>query len=264
MSEELILVRKEDAATIISINRANKRNAITVEMMWAIADALDSAAEDKSTRAIIIAGEGACFSSGVDFNSLATIGQKHRTSVEFRNFLTKFQSVFTRMEQIEKPVIVAAHTFCLGMAMELALAADFRIAAEGTLFGLPEVELGLIPDVGGTSRLTRLAGQAHAKEIVMTARKIDAKRAYEIGIVNEVVAPEQLMPAAMRWAETLKGCAPLAVGMAKKIIARGAHLDQSTFLELEAYAQSVLLGTADVQEGVMARVQKRKPEFKGK
>jgi len=264
MSEEMILMKKEGTAAIISLNREQKKNALSVEMMWRLADELDAASEDKETRVVIIKGEGSCFSAGVDFNSLAGLSQKHKTTAEFRNFLTKFQAVFNRMEQIEKPVIVAAHSYCLGMALELALAADFRIVAEGTQLGLPETELGLIPDVGGTSRLTTLVGPGYAKELIMTAKRIDARRAYEIGLVNEVVAPEQLMNAAMRWADELGGCAPLAVGFAKKIINRGAHLDGMTFRELEAYAQSTLLGTSDVQEGVMAKMQKRKPVFKGK
>jgi len=225
---------------------------------------VDDAAADRAVRAIIIRGEGKCFSAGIDFNSLAGQGLMEKTGAEFRHMLFKLQAVLNRLEAVEKPVIALLHAYCYGMGLELALAADFRIAAEGTLIALQEVELGLVPDVGGTSRLVRTVGIPMAKEIIMTARRLDARRAYEIGLVNEIVPEEQLMPTAVKWVEQLKGCAPLAVGLAKKIIDRGAHLDKLSLMELEAYAQSSLLTTADVREGITAKLQKRPPEFKGK
>ena len=237
---------------------------MTVDMMWALAAALDQAEEDRAVRAVIVNGAGPCFSAGVDFLSLAQLSQRMPTTADFRHFLYRFQDVFTRIERMEKPVICAMHGYCLGMAWELALACDFRIAEPDTQFGMPEVQLGLIPDVGGTSRLTRLAGEARAKELVMMARRISAEQALALGLVNEVAEQGQAVDAALRWVEELKGCAPLAVGMAKKIINRGAHLDASTLRELEAYAQSTLLNTEDVKEGVMAKMQKRAPIFKGK
>lgn len=254
----------QNAACIITLDRVDKRNAMTVDMMWDLARTLDQAEADTSVRAIIIRGAGACFSAGVDFMSLAQLSQQMPTTADFRHFLYRFQDVFTRMERMEKPVIAAIHGFCLGMAWELALAADFRVAEETAQFGLPEVQLGLIPDVGGTSRLTRLAGEARAKELVMLARRIDARQAHAMGLVNDVAVEGQHMHSAMRMLEELKSCAPLAVGAAKKVINRGAHLDAGTFRELEAYAQSALLNTDDVKEGVMAKMQKRAPDFKGK
>jgi enoyl-CoA hydratase/carnithine racemase len=259
-----IITQTQGAARIILLNRPDKRNAMTVDMMWALAAALDDAEADKTVRAVIIAGQGGCFSAGVDFMSLASLSQTMPTTQDFRHFLYRFQDVFTRMERMEKPVIAAVHEYCLGMAWELALAADFRVAAKGTRFSLPEVQLGLIPDVGGTSRLARLAGEARAKELVMLARGMDAGKAYALGLVTEVAEKDQHLESALGLVRELEGCAPLAVGMAKKIINRGAHLDGATFRELEALAQSTLLNTADVKEGVMAKMQKRPPEFKGK
>ena len=261
---EHLKVSTKDAARIISLDRTDKRNAMTVDMMWALADALDTAEAEGDIRAVLISGEGECFSAGVDFMSLAQLSQQMPTTRDFRHFLYRFQDVFTRMERMEKPVIAAMHGHCLGMAWELALAADFRVAEERTIFGLPEVQLGLIPDVGGTSRLTRLAGEARAKELVMLARRIDADRAYALGLVNEIAAKGTLMDAALSLVGELEQCAPLAVGMAKKIINRGAHTDSATFREFEAVAQSTLLNTEDVKEGVMAKMQKRPPQFKGK
>lgn len=264
MNESLIVIEQKDTARVIRINRPDKRNALSVDMMWTLAGALDAAAGDRAVRTVIVCGNGPCFSSGVDVMSLAQLSQQQTTTAEFRHFLARFQAVFTRMETMEKPVIAAMHSHCLGMALELALAADFRIASDDAVFGLPEVQLGLIPDVGGTSRLTRLLGPARAKELIMLARRIDADKALAYGLLHEVAPAGGHLDAAFRMAAELDACAPLAVGMAKKIINRGAHLDGETFRELEAYAQSALLKTEDVNEGVMAKIQKRAPQFKGK
>ena len=264
MGNEMITAQLEGDVFFIALNRPEKRNAIPVEMMWELGEAIERAGAERKARSVIIRGEGKCFSSGIDLNSLAQIGGLVSSPPEFRAILTRMQGVFNRMEMLEKPVICAMHCMCIGMAMELALAADFRIAAEGTVFSIPEAALGLIPDVGGTSRLTKIVGPAHAKELILLCRKIDAARAREIGLVTEVSPEGQLMEAALSMAAEAAAAAPLAVGIAKKIINRGAHLDTLTFQELEAYAQSALIGTDDVKEGIMAKAQKRPPQFKGK
>jgi len=264
METETILTERIEGAMVITFNRPDKRNAVTRGMMAAMGEAIDRAAEDPQTRAVILRGAGKCFCSGIDFNMLAELGGKRTNTADFRHILTGLQGINNKIEALEKPVIAALHGFCFGLGLEIALAADFRIAAEGTQIALQEVELGLIPDVGGTTRLIRTVGIPMAKEIIMLARRLDAKRAYEIGLVNEVVAEDTLMNAAAGMVERLKGCAPLAVGLAKKVIDRGAHLDKLTLMELEAVAQSVLLKTDDVNEGVASKMQKRAPDFKGK
>jgi enoyl-CoA hydratase/carnithine racemase len=181
----------------------------------------------------------------------------------FRQLVARLQYVFNQMEALEKPVIALLHGYCFGMGLELALAADFRIAAEDAVLAIQEVELGIIPDVGGTTRLVRTVGMPRAKEMIMLARRVDAPRAYEIGLVHEVVPAGELEKHAAAWVAGLEGCAPLAVGMVKKLIDRGAHLDKLTFMELEALAQSSLIGTADVAEGVQARLERRPPAFRG-
>lgn len=264
MAEEKILAKKEDKVMTISLNRPEKRNAVTIDMAMKLEEAIDKAASDKETRVIVLRGEGQCFCSGIDYNALAELGSNFPTTPEFRYFLPKLQGIFNKLEALEKPVIAALHTYCYGLGLEMAMAADFRIAEEGVKIALQETELGFIPDVGGTTRLTRLVGIPMAKEIIMTSLKLDAKEAYDIRLVNEVAPKGGLDDAIAKWVERLAGCAPLAVGFAKKIIDRGAHLDKMSFMELEGYAQSTLLNTEDVKEGVMARFQKRKPEFKGK
>ncbi|MDY6834428.1 MAG: enoyl-CoA hydratase/isomerase family protein [Chloroflexota bacterium] len=264
MSEELVLMEKHDIAITISLNRPEKRNAISTEMMAAFSCALDKASADRDVHAVIIRGEGKCFSAGIDIGSLVTQGDMGMNSAEIRRMLGGMQHIFNKIEAIEKPVIVLIHSYCFGLGLELALAGDFRIASDDAIFALQEVELGMIPDVGGTTRLLRTVGLPRAKEIIMMARMIDAHRAYAINLVNEVVPAEELAATAAKWIDDLKGCAPLAVGMAKKVLDRGAHFDKLSLMEFEALAQSSLLQTSDVIEGVMAKMQKRTPNFEGK
>ncbi|PIU68529.1 MAG: enoyl-CoA hydratase [Armatimonadetes bacterium CG07_land_8_20_14_0_80_40_9] len=263
MEKSPIIRSKEGNVQVISLNRPEKRNAINLEMMNLLRETLDEVAQSQDVRSIILKGEGAGFCSGLDFQMLAGLDTQDDTS-RFRHFLSGFQDVFNKLEAIEKPVIAALHGFVFGMGLELALAADFRIAAQGTKIAIQEVELGLIPDVGGTTRLTRTVGLVKAKEMIMLAKRISPEEAKEIHLVNEVTPEDELMTATFRWTEELGKNAPLAVGMAKKIIDRGMHLDKLSFMELEAYAQSTLLKTDDVKEGILAKIQKREPKFKGR
>jgi len=264
MGSQLIATEKNEGVMTIKLNRADKRNAINTEMGEALQKAVEEAAADTAVRIVVLRGEGACFCSGIDFNMLAELNQKFPTAPQFRFHLEEIQRIFNTMEKMEKPVIALLHSYTYGMGTEMALAADFRIATDDLKMGIQEVELGLIPDVGGTTRLTRLAGIPVAKEMIMTARLIDAGEAHRFGLVNEVVPAGELDSALERWIERLGNCAPLAVGMAKKLIDRCGQMDKMTFMEMEGIAQSTLLKTEDVMEGVMARMQKRKPEFKGK
>lgn len=264
MSSQLILTEKNDGLMTVTLNRPDKRNAINMDMGRALKDAFIEAVDDKTIRLVVLRGAGKCFCAGIDFNMLAELNAKFPTAPQFRFHLNEIQELFTVMERLEKPVIALLHNYTYGMGTEMALAVDFRIAAPDTLMGIQEVELGLIPDVGGTTRLTRLAGVALAKEMIMTARVLNAQEAFNAGLINEITEQDGLDAALARWKERIEGCAPLAVGVAKKLIDRCAHMDKQSFMELEGLAQSTLLQTSDVQEGVMARIQKRKPIFKGK
>jgi enoyl-CoA hydratase/carnithine racemase len=174
------------------------------------------------------------------------------------------QAVISRLESVEKPIIGALHRYASGLALELALAFDFRIAAADCEMGLPEVRLGLLPDVGGTARLVRTVGYAKAKELIMTGRMIRAEEARVIGLVNEVVPVGEHLAAATRLAHEVAANAPLAVGLAKRLIDLGSNVDTHTFLQLEQLAQSVLLGTEDAAEGVRAATERRPPRFTGR
>jgi len=253
----------------IALNRPEKRNAINNEVLRAIPEAL-AQADRREVRAIILYGEGAVFSAGIDFTSFAAdTGARDGSGAgpdvaRFRHFVHSAQTSIDTLERIEKPVIAALHGYVGGLGLELALACDARIAAAGTRLGMPEVRIGLVPDVGGTMRLTRTVGYAMAKELIMTARMIDAEEAARIGLVNRVVAAGSQMTAAEELAREIARNAPLAVGLAKRIIDIGHNADKSTFMDLEVLAQSSLFHTEDLREGTAALAQRRDPNFKGR
>jgi len=270
VTEELIKVKVEGEIAYMALNRPEKRNAISNAVLRAIPEAL-ARADQPGVRAIILYGEGAVFSAGIDFSSFGGEGSVAGNSSagradlsRFRSFIAESQAALNRFEAIEKPVIGALHGYVGGLGLELALACDARIAAAGTRLGMPEVRIGLIPDVGGTTRLTRTVGYARAKELIMTARMIDAQEASQIGLVNRVVESGQHLHAAEELAREIARNAPLAVGLAKRIIDRGHGLDKMSFMELEALGQSALLLTEDFAEGAQALAQRREPKFKGR
>jgi enoyl-CoA hydratase/carnithine racemase len=269
MAESVLKIRVEGELAYIALNRPEKRNAINQAMLRAIPEALDEL-DRSDVRAIIIYGEGQAFSAGIDFTSLtndtgAQGGQGGGPDMQrFRRFVAESQGSLNRLESIEKPVIGALHGFVGGLGLELALACDARIASAGARLGMPEVRVGLVPDVGGTTRLTRTVGYARSKELIMTARMIDAAEAERIGLVNRVVAEGTHLAAAEELAREMARNAPLAVGLAKRIIDKGYGLDKMTFQELEVLAQSSLISTEDFREGAQALAQRRDPKFKGR
>ncbi len=231
MADSGIKVRIEGELAYIAFNRPEKRNAIDQAMLRALPEAIDEV-DRADVRAIIIYGEGQAFSAGIDFTSLsnetgARGGHGGGPDIQrFRRFVAESQASLNRIESVEKPVIGALHGFVGGLGLELALACDARIAAVGARLGMPEVRIGLVPDVGGTTRLTRTVGYARSKELIMTARMIEAADAEKIGLVNRVVAEGAHIAAAEELAREMARNAPLAVGLAKRIIDKGHGLDK--------------------------------------
>src|SRR6202041_1390845 len=234
MADSGIKVRVEGEIAYIALNRPEKRNAINQAMLRALPEAIDEVDRD-DVRAIVIYGEGQAFSAGIDFTSLsndsgAQSGQGGGPDMQrFRRFVAESQASLNRIESIEKPGIGGRHGF-----------------------------------VGGTTRLTRTVGYARSKELIMTARMIEAADAEKIGLVNRVVAEGTHLAAAEELAREMARNAPLAVGLAKRIIDKGHGLDKMTFQELEVLAQSSLLLTEDFREGASALAQRRDPKFKGR
>lgn len=261
---ELVTTQQRDGLFEIALNRPEKRNAISLELFKAFDDAITAANRAPGIRAVLIRGEGESFSAGIDVSALLGLAQTHgpHWQQRMRSITDELQGVLTRLERLEMPTIALLHGHCLGLAFELALACDLRIAAENTALGLPETLLGIIPDVGGTTRLTRLVGPARAKELIFTGRRMDATAAEKWGIVNYVVPREELTAKGEALAAEIAQAAPLAVGMAKRVIDGLADIDRG--LMLEGWAQSQLFVTEDFLEGAQAFMTRRPPIFKGR
>ncbi len=261
---ELVITHQRDTTFEIVLNRPEKRNAINAEMFRQFDAAVTEANRTPGLRAVLIRGEGESFSAGIDVSTLLGLAESHgpHWQQRMRSITDEFQGVLNRLERLELPTIALLHGHCLGLALELALACDLRLAAEGTALGLPETLLGIIPDVGGTTRLTRLVGPARAKELIFTGRRMDAAQAERWGIINGVVPRAELAAAGDALAAEIAAAAPLAVGMAKRVIDGLADMDRG--LMLEGWAQSQLFGTQDFLEGAQAFMTRRRAEWQGR
>ncbi|MCA0456372.1 MAG: enoyl-CoA hydratase/isomerase family protein [Chloroflexi bacterium] len=260
----LIQTQQRDTIFEIIFNRPDKRNAINWAMMTALDAAFDEAEKAVGVRAVIIRGEGTGFSAGIDVTSF--IESSSHFGDNWRENLfpltAAYQAVTNKIERCSLPTIALLHGYCLGLGFEIALACDFRIAAVGTRMGLPETRLGIIPDVGGTTRLTRLVGAARSKEYVMTGKNIDFEAAERWGLLNRVVTVEDLLGAGEALVAEIAQAAPLAVQYTKRVI--DGMIDVERGLQLEGWAQSILIRTQDFEAGIEAMLTKQPPQWKGK
>ena len=262
-----IIGEKKKNIYYITLNRPDKRNAVTMEMITGLCRMAEEAALDLDIRAIIIKGEGKIFSAGVDFMSLgaevgAYLGDAGAGGGPFRALIFKFQQYLNRLEAVEVPIICAMHGKVLGLGLEIALASDMRLMSDDCAWGLPELRLGLIADLGGTTRLSKFIGQTRALEILMTGNDYSAQQALDWGLVNYIYPPDELIAGAEKMAQDIAKCAPLAVGAVKKIIKRGEGVDLMTQLDMEVNLNSILMRTEDFQEGIAALMEKRAPVWK--
>jgi enoyl-CoA hydratase/carnithine racemase len=264
MTQPLVKTEFSEGILTITLNRPEKRNAINGEVLEGLGAAFERVRDDRDVKGAILNGEGKAFSAGIDFMWLGSSTAGGGTMADFRRFLGVLQGRFNAMEAIEKPIVAAIHGPCVGLGLELALACDFRIATRGAQLGLPEVRVGLIPDVGGTTRLVRTVGLPWAKELILTGRVVPAENALAIGLVNHVVEDADLLDRSRALLQEIGRNAPLAVGIAKRIIDRGLTLDKHSLLELEALGQSTLITTEDFREGALALMERREPKFQGK
>ncbi|MBW1789821.1 MAG: enoyl-CoA hydratase/isomerase family protein [Deltaproteobacteria bacterium] len=262
MTYTTLIVERKDPFATITLNRPEKLNAVSMELLSEMGMAMDEINEMADVRAVIIKGAGRAFSSGTDLQGLG--GGMDRSRAGYRYHLGRHQDAFLRIERLEKPVIAQIHGYALGAAMELALACDFRIAAVDARFALPEVLYGIVPDLGGTQRLVRAVGLPKAKELVMMGDTIDGREAERIGLVNKAVEAEALESEVMQFAERFLRIPPLAVGLAKRTVDKSMDTDMVSSLDANATVQSMLLNTEDFREAITAKLEKREPTFKGK
>jgi len=264
---DVVITRREGPVFEVILNRANKRNAMNNDMMEALSTAFDRAEREfnDGARVVIIRAEGRVFSSGIDLTQFALLGDEF--GEEWREnlfpFTAKYQAVFNKIENCSLPVICVMHGYCLGMAFEMALACDFRIAVQRTKLGLPESRLGIIPDVGGTVRLVKLVGPSRAKDIIMTGRNLDLEQAHQWGIVNYVYSKDEIDEKVAEFVAELCASAPLAVSYTKRVV--NDIMENSRGLQVEAWAQAQLFRTDDFMNAVSAMLDKTYPiDWQGK
>jgi enoyl-CoA hydratase/carnithine racemase len=256
MRYENFIFEKKDAIGIVTINRppANSWSFAALEEFEKILDTIES---DADMRAIIITGAGEkCFSAGMDIADAANspgIGDKG-------------SSVWRRVDQFSKPMIAAINGHALGGGLELALSCHFRMMADHpkAKMGLTELNLGIIPGWGGTQRLYRIVGKAAALDMILFSKRIDAKEAYAIGLVNQITAPESLMPEALAFAGRLAKRPPIAVSCVLKAISAGIYEGMDKGLAVEREGGRTVATSQDAMEGFTAFFEKREPVFKGK
>ena len=254
-----VVYEKQNQVATIVLNRPKSLNALNTALLTELRTALKDAEVDAAVRVIVITGAGdKAFCAGVD---VAEIVEK--SSEEARAFSQWVQAVFTLIEELKKPVIAKINGFCLGGGLELALACDFRIAADTSIFGLPEVNLAIIPGGGGTQRLPRLIGKTKALELLMTGTPIDAAEAVRLTLVNAVVPGDDLEKKVDDFVQKLLTKSPVTLGILKAAVNNGLEMDLEHALEYEAECFEAALKTEDAQEGLTAFIEKRKPEFKG-
>ena len=229
-------VTTEDRGALrhVVLNRPEKRNAMSQELLGELAAALRAAADSASVQCVVLRGEGSVFSAGVDLGELAAFAGEPAVLRPFRNVFLECANL---CEAMPKPVVCQIHGACFGGALEVALGCDLRVAAEGSKLGLPEVKFGIIPDVGGSSRLPAVVGLGRAKELIMTARTIHAEEARAIGLVNRVAAPEELERVTQRLVDELLAHSPIAVGRAKRVMDASARPALAQTLEMEVSVQ---------------------------
>ncbi len=251
----------EDGLAVIIFNRPKQLNALNSSLLQQFEQALDFVESDPKNRVLLLTGAGPkAFVAGADISELRGLSVEQGKRASRRG-----QRLFSRLEESRLFTIAGLNGFALGGGLELALACDMRIMAHEAKLGLPEVGLGIIPGYGGTQRLTKLVGAGHAMEMIATGRKIDAQYAWRIGLVNHVVPTDQLLTTCRTVAGEILANAPLAVTSVKRAVRACMEAKVSSEgYSFETIEFGELCGTDDVEEGMAAFFEKRKPEFKGR
>jgi enoyl-CoA hydratase/carnithine racemase len=259
MTLQTILVSRSDAATIVQMNRPDRRNAISLQMMSDILAALDEAERDLAVRSVVITGGIDCFSAGADLNEALQV----RSVPAAMDFLGRLHRLNNRIETLDKPVIAAIEGFCMTGGLELALACDLRIAGEGSSFAITSARIGTVPGAGGTQRLPRIVGKANALELLFAAEPIGCDEAFRIGLINRRTGRGGALNEALAMARIHAERAPLSLALIKRAVHRGLQTDIASGLELETFLVSSIYTTQDKEEGISAFLEKRKPQFRG-
>ncbi len=256
MDFKFIQFKVDDGIAQIMINRPEVLNALNIATGDEILEAAQHLKKQNNIYALVISGTGANFAAGAD-----VLPMIKATPNEVRKLV--FNRIYNVIESLDFPVIAAISGYAFGGGLELALACDIRICSAEAKMGLPEIKLGIFPGAGGTQRLPKIIGAGRAKEMIFTGNPVDAKKAYEIGLVN-VVAEGSALDEAMKMAKIFRSLSPVALGAAKRVVNFGLGNDLQTGIKFEEEVWSGLFSTEDQREGMTAFAEKRKPVFKCK
>jgi enoyl-CoA hydratase/carnithine racemase len=256
---ELLFERRGNVG-LLTLNRPERRNALNRGLLEAICEQIDALREDRSVRVLILRGAGdRAFCAGADLKERRGMSQE-----EVEAFVPLIRDTMTRVASFPRPTLAAVEGVALGGGLELAIACDFRVASKTSMLGLPEVGLAIIPGAGGTQRLPRLVGLAHARELVLTARRVPADEAARMGLVQRVVEPGEVLEASLTWAAEIARNAPLALEAAKEAMERGWDLPLAEGLEHELECYQRIIPTRDRLEALEAFAEKRPPVYEGR
>ena len=257
MSDDLVLVDREEPIGVVLLNRPKQLNALSDELMAALVDALRELDADQALRCIVVGGSERAFAAGADIEQLA-----RASPIEMY-----YQRRVDRWDEIRAlwtPLVAAVSGFCLGGGCELAMACDLIVASETAKFGQPETGLGLIPGAGGTQRLTRAVGKAVAMDVILSGRFLSADEALRAGLVARVVAKEAVLDEAKRLARAVAAKGPVATRLAKEAVDRAFEGPLALGVEYERRLLYLALASTDAKEGLTAFLEKREPEFEGR
>ena len=259
MSFENIILEVDNSIATLFFNRPKALNALNNALFDELDIALDQINDDKDVRVLILTGTGdKAFVAGADIAELVKMNP-----LQGKSFSRKGQKVFSKIEALPIPAIAAVNGFALGGGLEAALGCDFIYASQKALFGLPEINLGLIPGFGGTQRLARRIGESLAKEMIFTGKNINAQKALEYGIVNKICEPEHLMEDVLKTANLIATKGKIALQSGKEVVQAGLNVDLETGCRIENDAFGLTMSSEDTKEGTHAFLEKRKAVFKG-
>jgi enoyl-CoA hydratase/carnithine racemase len=259
---ETIKYGVHDGVATITLARPEKRNAINAQMFTELGDAAALAANDPGIRVVLVTGEGEAFSAGIDVLLLNQLSGTR--GARFRSFVRTAQRPSFILASMDKPTVAAVRGHAVGAGFQLALACDLRLATEDVRFAMLEVRFGLIPDLGGIHRLSRLIGPARTKEIIWTGRNVEAEEAEKLGLVNRMVSSEALEKETEAYVRDLVIAPPLPVSLSKSLVGRAHETSFETSLERDAQAQATCIESEDHHEAVEAYLEKRPARFHGR
>jgi enoyl-CoA hydratase len=254
-----IIIEKNDSIATIWLNRPEVLNALNIETLEELSNAIDELENDGNIHVVVITGKGKAFIAGADISQM-----KNMTPLEAKRFAEIGHKILLKIEKSPLPFIAAINGYALGGGCETLMACDICIASKSAILGQPEINLGIHPGFGGTQRLPRLVGKMIAKELLLTGKNISADEAFRIGLINAVVEDEKLMDYVYKLAGKISSKSTIQTNFIKSLVNKGSDLDINSAISLEIPYFSASFSTNDQKEGMTAFLEKKKPNFKGK